>query len=69
MDFPRWKFKLNSAGSILQALSLYPADFVGCNLLVFVHSLLHLECRFISISNLNLLGLFSMERDQRDLES
>ena len=31
------------------------------------YSLLHLECHFISISNLNLLGLFSTERGKRDL--
>ena len=30
-------------------------------------SLLHLECRVISISNLNLIGLFSTERGKRDL--
>ena len=32
------------------------------------YSLLHLECYVISISNFNLLGLFSTERDERDLE-
>jgi len=33
------------------------------------YSLLHLECHLISISNLNLLGLFSTERGKRDLEN
>jgi len=35
----------------------------------YMHSLLHLECHLISISNLNLLGLFSTERGKRDLEN
>jgi len=35
----------------------------------FSCSLLHLECHLISISNLNLLGLFSAERGKRDLEN
>jgi len=34
-----------------------------------VYSLLHLKCHLISISNLNLLGLFSTERGKRDLEN
>jgi len=34
-----------------------------------VYSPLHLKCHFISISNLNLLGLFSTERGKRDLEN
>jgi len=34
-----------------------------------LYSLLHLECLLISICNLNLLGLFSTERDKRDLEN
>ena len=34
-----------------------------------IYSLLHLECHLISISNLNLLGLFSIERGKRDLEN
>jgi len=33
------------------------------------YSQLHLECHLISISNLNLLGLFSMQRGKRDLEN
>jgi len=33
-----------------------------------LYSLLHLECHLNSISNLNLLGLFSTERGKRDLE-
>jgi len=33
------------------------------------YSLLHLECRLISSSNLNLLGLFSTERGKGDLEN
>jgi len=33
------------------------------------YSILHLECHLISISNLNLLGLFSTERGKRDLEN
>jgi len=33
------------------------------------YSLLHLECHVISISNLNLLGLFSTERGKRDLKN
>jgi len=35
---------------------------------LWAYSLLHLECHVISISNLNLLGLFSTERGTRDLE-
>jgi len=34
-----------------------------------MYSLLHLECDVISISHLNLLGLFSTERGNRDLEN
>jgi len=33
------------------------------------YSLLHLECHFISVSNLNLLGLSSTERGTRDLKN
>jgi len=33
------------------------------------HSLLHLECHWIVISNLNFVGLFSTERGKRDLEN
>ena len=33
-----------------------------------IYSLLHLECDVISISNLNLIGLFSTESGKRDLE-
>jgi len=33
------------------------------------YTLLHLECRLISISDLNFLGLFSTERGKRDLEN
>jgi len=32
-------------------------------------SLLHLECHSISISNLNFVGLFSVERGKKDLEN
>jgi len=32
-------------------------------------SLLHLECHSISISNLNLIGLFSTKRGERDPEN
>ena len=35
----------------------------------YLYSLLHLECRLISISTLNLSGLFSTERGKRDLEN
>jgi len=35
---------------------------------VLRYSLLHVECHSISISNLNLPGLFSTERSKRDLE-
>ena len=38
-------------------------------ILSFMHSLSHSECHFISISNRNLLGLFSTERDKRDVEN
>jgi len=34
-----------------------------------LYSLLHLECHAISISNLNLMSLFSMKRDKGDLEN
>jgi len=34
-----------------------------------IHSLLHLECHLILISNLNLIGLFSAERGKKDLEN
>jgi len=34
-----------------------------------MYTLLHLECHLISISNLNLIGLFSTERGKRDLEN
>jgi len=34
-----------------------------------IHSLLHLQCYSISISNLNLLGFFPTERGKRDLEN
>ena len=34
----------------------------------FKSSLLHLECHLITISNFNLLGLFSTERGKRDLQ-
>jgi len=34
-----------------------------------MYSLLHLECHLISISNLNLIGLFSTERGQRDIKN
>ena len=34
---------------------------------VVMFSLLHLECHLISIPNLNLFGLFSTERGNRDL--
>ena len=40
-----------------------------CLFLRIQYSLLHLECHVISISNLNLLGLFSTERGKRDLEN
>jgi len=33
------------------------------------YSQLHLECRPISISNLNFIGLFSTERIKRDIEN
>ena len=32
----------------------------------YIYSLLHLECRSISISNPNCMGLFSTERGKRD---
>jgi len=32
------------------------------------YSLLHLECRSISFSDLNRIGLFSTERGKRDVE-
>jgi len=35
----------------------------------YVYSLLHLECHSISISNLNLTGLFSTNRGNRDAEN
>jgi len=34
-----------------------------------MYSLLHLECRSISRSNLNLVGLFSAERGKRGLKN
>jgi len=36
---------------------------------IYMYSLLNLKCHFISISNLNLLGLFSTERGNKDLEN
>ena len=39
------------------------------NYMYIMYSLLHLECHLISISNLNLFGLFSTERGKRDLEN
>ena len=33
------------------------------------YSLLHLECHLILISNLNLIDLFSTERDETDMEN
>ena len=35
---------------------------------MYLHSLLHVECLVISISNLNLIGPFSTDRGKRDLE-
>ena len=40
-------------------------DMIG----VDMYSLLHLKCRSISKSNLNLVGLFSAERGKRDLQN
>ena len=34
-----------------------------------MHSLLHLKCYLISISNLNLFGFFPTERDKKNLEN
>ena len=42
---------------------------LNCVICVFLYILLHLECHLIVISNLNLGGLFSMERGKRDLEN
>ena len=36
---------------------------------VSIYSILHVECHLISSSNLNFLGLFSTDRDKRDLEN
>jgi len=38
-------------------------------LYIYKYNVLHLECHWISISNFNLLGLFSTERGTRDLEN
>jgi len=35
----------------------------------YYYNLMHVECHLISISNLNLSGLFSTERSKRDLEN
>jgi len=44
----------------------HPIPITVCK---YIYSLLHLECHVISISNLNLLGLFSTERGKRDPEN
>jgi len=38
-------------------------------MIMFLYSLLHLESHFISMSNLNLPGLFWTERGKSDLEN
>ena len=50
-------------------LGLCVCRWWGYYLCYMLYSLLHLECHFISISNLNLLGLFPTERGKRDLEN
>ena len=44
-------------------------DLINVNESCHLYSLLHLECHFISVSNINLLGLFSTERGYRDREN
>ena len=39
------------------------------HLFIYKCSLLHLECHSISISNLDLIGLFSTEHGKGDLEN
>ena len=48
---------------------IYMSMYLSAVCPIVQYSLLHLECHFISIANLNLLGLFSTERGKRDLEN
>jgi len=58
---------VNAARSILGRAVTIVKSIDSCFPCVYIYSLLHLECHSISISNLNLPGLFSMERGKRDL--
>jgi len=63
MSMCSWLFSRLCAGRAARATLGCPHD------VTVVYSLLHLECRLISISNLNLLGLFLAGRGKRDLEN
>ena len=43
--------------------------YIYTHMYMYMYSLLHVECPLITISDVNLLGLFSTERGKRDLEN
>jgi len=55
----------DDAGPAVDTYMYMYVDMIG----VDMYSLLHLKCRSISKSNLNLVGLFSAERGKRDLQN
>ena len=51
--------------SLFACMYVHPIYMYVCA--AYLHSLLHVECHSIFISNLNLIGFFSTERGKRDL--